>query len=117
MSRLARPLLFAALIACHAMVTLCGPCLHELAGTAHTFGPVSGSHRPDTPAQSTTDSGDNCLLCQFVAQGQLTIAPTCSLSAPLVLAHITAEPDIDRPTTHHVRSSPRAPPARSFVMV
>ena len=117
MLRLARPLLIAALIACHAMVTVCGPCLHELAGTAHAFGPATGSHRPDAPAQSATDSGDNCLLCHFVAQGQLTIAPTCSLSAPMVLAYFAVEPEIDRPPAHHVPSSPRAPPARPFVMV
>ena len=46
--------------------------------------PTSKSHRPDAPAQSSRDSADNCLICHFVAQGQLTVATTCDCFAPLV---------------------------------
>ena len=84
MPRSVRHFLFASLIACHAAVTLCGPCLHELPGSSHQMGLASKSHRPDAPAQSSRDSADNCLICHFVAQGQLTVATTCDCSALLV---------------------------------
>ena len=74
MPRFVRHFLFASLIACHAAVTLCGPCLHELPGSSHQIGLATKSHRPDAPAQSSRDSADNCLICHFVAQGQLTVA-------------------------------------------
>jgi len=111
MTRSVRHVLFASLIACHAVVTLCGPCLHELSGSSHAFGPAAKSHRPDAPAQSSRDSADNCLLCHFVAQGQLTIAPTCERSSPLVAEFVLPDLPVVRPLTHHVPSSPRAPPA------
>ena len=111
MTRTVRHLLFAGLIACHAAVTLCGPCLHELAGSSHPFGPAAKTHRPDAPAKSPTDSADNCLICHFVAQGQVTSAPTCERSAPLVAEFVLPDLAIVRPLLHHVPSSPRAPPA------
>ena len=82
MPRSVRHFLFASLIACHAAVTLCGPCLHELPGSSHQIGLATQSHRPDAPAQSSRDSADNCLICHFVAQGQLTVATTCELLRP-----------------------------------
>src|SRR5438067_11820785 len=73
MSRLVRQLLFAALIACHAAVTVFGPCLHELPGSSHQFGPASKADRPDDPTPSRRDAADNCVVCHFVAQGQLPV--------------------------------------------
>ncbi len=73
MSRVGRQLLFFSLIACHAAVVLCGPCLHALPGSTHEMGAASKSHRPDHPLQSRSDSNDDCLICQFVAQGQLPV--------------------------------------------
>jgi hypothetical protein len=110
MSRFVRHFLFAALIACHAAVTLCGPCLHELPGSSHQFGPATNTQRLDAPAKSSTDSADNCLICHFVAQGQLTVAATCERSAPLVAAFVVPELPAVRPLPHHCPSSPRAPP-------
>ena len=110
MSRSLRQLLFATLIACHAAVTLCGPCLHELPGSAHQFGPAGEAHRSDVPAKSSTDSADNCLICHFVAQGQLTVASTCEHSAPIVAEFVIPELPAARPLPHHCPSSPRAPP-------
>ncbi len=110
MTRSVRHFLFAALIACHAAVTLCGPCLHELPGSSHQFGPVTKTHRPDAPAKSSTDSADNCLICHFVAQGQLTVASTCEHSAPIVAEFVTPELPAVRPLPHHSPSCPRAPP-------
>lgn len=111
MTRFVRHLLFASLIACHAAVTLCGPCLHEIPGSSHAFGPASASHRPDAPAKSATDSADNCLICHFVAQGQLTVAPTCQQSTPLLAERVIPDLPVARPLPHHCPSSPRAPPA------
>jgi hypothetical protein len=111
MTRSVRHLLFVSLIACHAAVTLCGPCLHEISGSSHTLGPATKSQRPDAPARPASDSSDNCLICHFVAQGQLTVAPTCERSAPLVAGFVLPDLPVARPLPHHVPSSPRAPPA------
>jgi hypothetical protein len=111
MPRSVRQLLFTALIACHAAVTLCGPCLHELPGSSHQFGLVTKPHRPDAPAKSATDSADNCLICHFVAQGQLMVAATSERSTPLVAEFVAPELPAVRPQPHHCPSSPRAPPA------
>ena len=92
MTRSVRHFLVAALIACHAAVTLCGPCLHELPGSSHQFGPAGKTHRPDAPAKSATDSADNCLICHFVAQRQLTVAAMCErgYADRMVLSHDAA---------------------------
>ena len=50
MLHIARRLLFALVFACHAAVTLCGPCLHALPGSSHELGATSNS-------QHTDDSG------------------------------------------------------------
>jgi hypothetical protein len=111
MPRFVRHVLFASLIACHAAVVLCGPCLHELPGSSHQSGLTTKSHRPDAPAQSSRDSADKCLICHFVAQGQLAVATTCERSAPLVAEFEAPELAVARPLPHHFPSSPRAPPA------
>lgn len=116
MSRLVRQLLFASLIACHAAVVLCGPCLHELPGSAHQMGSASTSHRTDHPLQSRSDSKDNCLICQFVAQGQLPVefyrGSTPQLIAQLVLPTVP----IPHLPTDLLPSSPRAPPTTESVL-
>src|ERR1700677_80305 len=68
MSRFVRQLLFGSLIACHAAVTLYGPCLHDLAGSSHSIGATSKGHLPGAPAQSSRDTTDGCLICHFFAQ-------------------------------------------------
>jgi hypothetical protein len=113
MPRFVRHFLFASLIACHAAVMLCGPCLHELPGSSHQMGLATKTHRTDAPAQSSRDSADNCLICHFMAQGQLTVDATCERSAPLVTEIEVPELPTSRPLPHHVPSSPRAPPTAS----
>ena len=71
MLHVARRLLFALVFACHAAVTLCGPCLHVLPESSHELGATSNSQHSDDSAQLRRDGADNCLICQFVAQGQL----------------------------------------------
>src|SRR5260370_18110885 len=110
MSRIVRHLLFASVIACHAAVTLCGPCLHAVLGSSHGMCAASKSHRPDDPTQSRRDAADNCLICHFVAQGQLPVEFSSGVTvrsiADLVMPVLpTRDP---RPT--HLPSSPPAPP-------
>jgi hypothetical protein len=110
MSRIVRHLLIGSVLAFHAAVTLCGPCLHALPGSGHGSGATSNSNRPDDPIQPRQDSADNCLVCHFFAQGQLPVEFTSvsSVSQSTELL-ITAIPDTtSRPT--HLPSSPRAPP-------
>ena len=111
MSRVARHILFASVIAMHAAVSLCGPCLHQLPGSSHQLGTASKANCPEDPARSPGDSADNCLICHFVAQGQLLVASSCEISAPSI-AELPAPSVRTDPQRHiHVPSSPRAPPA------
>jgi hypothetical protein len=109
-ARSVRHLLFAALTVCHAAVTLSGPCLHALPGSSHQIGLGSDEQTSNVPARSSTDAGDDCLICQFVAQGQLTANPTCEGSTPLVSEFVVADAAAESPLPHHVPSIPRAPP-------
>ena len=106
--RFVRQFLFASLIACHAAVILCGPCLHALPGSSHQMGAATKSHGPDDPVQSRRDASDHCLICHFVAQGQLTvefsgsfaIQPSVEFAVPSILA--------SRPSSQLLPSCPRA---------
>jgi hypothetical protein len=110
MSRFVRHLLFASVLACHAAVTLCGPCLHALPGSSHEPGAASSSHRPDGPPQSRGDAGDNCLICQFVAQGQLPVEFCFGPSLELVSEPIVPAVPASHTLPLQLPSSPRAPP-------
>src|SRR5262249_20109137 len=110
MSRFARHSLFASLIALHAMVSLCGPCLHELPGAAHELGAKSKAQCPRDSAPSPRDSSDNCLICHFVAQGQLLVEnDTDILAVTVAELPVPAFPP-SRILHIHVPASPRAPP-------
>jgi hypothetical protein len=110
-SRTVRKFLFAYLISCHAALTLCGLCLHELPGaTHHRIGASSRTDRSDDPLRARGDSSDSCLICQFVAQGQLPVEFS-TVSSPQVIADSAlytrrVSPVLATP----LASSPRAPP-------
>ena len=110
MSRFARQILFASVIALHAVVSLCGQCLHDFAGSSHQLGMASKAHGPEDPAPLPRDSGDNCLICHFVAQGQLPVE-CCSQISVIAIGEVAA-PSLPagRLTHTHIPSSPRAPP-------
>ena len=116
MSRFVRQLLFASLIACHAAVTLCGPCLHELSGSSHSMGVASKGHLPGGSSSSGRDTTDGCLICHFFAQGQL---PVIFSSEPLIeqvdelVISFHFGP---RPLSNPLPSCPRAPPRFPFEM-
>jgi hypothetical protein len=110
MSRFLRHLLFASVLACHGLVTLCGPCLHSLPGSTHDLGTASKSHRPGDPSPSPRESSDQCLVCHFVAQGQMTSEYSCHFIIEGVAELVGPAPLESLPASHHVPSSPRAPP-------
>jgi len=110
MSRVVRHLLFASVIACHAVVTLCGPCLHALPGSSHELGADSSSQRTHDPAQPRRDAADNCLLCHFVAQGQLLSGSSTGVSSQPIAELVVPDPQAVYPPPVHLPSSPRAPP-------
>jgi hypothetical protein len=110
-SRFVRQFLFASLIACHAAVILCGPCLHALPGSTHEMGPTTKSHGPDDPIQSRRDASDHCLICHFVAQGQLTVEFSCYSAIQPSVESVVPTILASRPFSQRLPSSPRAPPA------
>ncbi len=111
-----RRLLFASLIAFHAIATLCGPCLHELSGLSHPISAAGKPNRTEAPSQSPSDSSDNCPICHFVAQGQFVDTPVCEQSEPMLVDRVTTDLPTASPTARLHASAPRAPPAsRSIV--
>jgi hypothetical protein len=111
MSRFVRQFLFTSLITCHAAVVLCGPCLHELPGSTHQMGAASNSHRSDDPLQSRSDSKDGCLICHFVAQGQLPVEFSRGISPELVAELVIPALPVSHSDSSPLPSFPRAPPA------
>lgn len=97
-------LLIALVLAWHGFIVLGGPCLHALPGTGHHARPSSDGATP------LGDAPDSCVICHFVAQGQLASA---LVHEPLpeglaVLQLVEPRIDAPRPTLH--LPSPRAPP-------
>jgi hypothetical protein len=116
MSQIARHLLFALVLACHAVVTLCGPCLHALPGSSHELGATSTSHRPDDSAQSRRDAADNCLICHFVAQGQLLAEFSSGISIHRVAELVVPVVPASHSPSLQLPSSPRAPPSMATTL-
>jgi hypothetical protein len=110
MSRIVRHLLFTSVLVYHTVVALCGPCLHALAGSSHEMGSDSKSQRPDGPLQSGRDSADNCLVCHFVAQGQLPVEFTFTPSFQQVTELVAPTLPVSTTLSLDLPSSPRAPP-------
>jgi hypothetical protein len=110
MSRLVRQILFASMIACHAAVTLFGPCLHGLPGLSHTISAASKPHGSDDPLQSPRDATDRCLICHFVAQAQLPVEFSSEPSVPLVDELVITVVRVTQPLSNPLPACPRAPP-------
>jgi hypothetical protein len=110
MSRIVRHLLIGSVVALHAAVTLCGPCLHALPGSAHGSDATSNTNRPNDPVQRRPDSADNCLICHFFAQGQLPVELASVSSAVATTEFVVAAIPDAFPLPTHLPSSPRAPP-------
>jgi hypothetical protein len=110
MLRALSKLLFFTLLACHTAVTVCGPCLHELAGSSHRLGVTLKSPVPGDVPQPRDHNADNCLVCHYVAQGQLSVDLVCFAVVPLVFELETPDcPTLPSPPTRTL-AHPRAPP-------
>ena len=111
MSRIVRHILFGSVLACHAAITLLGPCLHALPGSSHDLATTSKSHHQSDRAQSPRGAADNCLICQFVAQGQLRVELASGLSVQLISDLMAPDLPATQSLPLPLPSSPRAPPA------
>jgi hypothetical protein len=116
MPHIGRRLLFGLLFACHAAVMLCGPCLHALPGSSHELGATANSRDADDPAQSRRNGADNCLICQFVAQGQLLAGVFTATSFDQMNELVPPVAAVTQPVSVPLSSSPRAPPFANYTL-
>jgi hypothetical protein len=116
MLQIARRLLFGLVFTCHVAVTLCGPCLHALPGSSHELGATANSKHGDDFGQSRRDGADNCLICQFVAQGQLRGEVFTATSFDQVIEWVPPVAALTQPVSVPLPSSPRAPPFADFTL-
>jgi hypothetical protein len=112
----ARRPLFALVFACHAAVTLCGPCLHALPGSSHDLGTTSKAQHTDDSAQPRRGGADNCLICQFVAQGQLLTEVFTATSFDQMDELVPPVAALSQPVSVPLSSFPRAPPFANFTL-
>ena len=116
MLHIARRRLFALVFACHAAVTLCGPCLHALPGSSHELRATSNSQHTDDSGQSRRDGADNCLICQFVAQGQLLAEVFTATSFDQMNELVPPVAALSHSVSVPLPSFPRAPPFANFTL-
>jgi hypothetical protein len=108
---LRRPLI-ALLVAFHAAVTLCGPCLHAIPGAGHGTGQASsapGEHADGDPSRH--DLAGHCPICHFLAQGQLPLSSDTTLATRLFVTFVTNPPAPPGVSSPDLPSCPRAPPS------
>jgi hypothetical protein len=112
MRRLSRHLLIASLIALHASVMLCGPCLHALPGWGHGDDAQAACDGKDVRAHAKAPhASDDCPVCNLLSLGQLPVDQTCELSAPRRECLTPLAPADIPPFSLSRLSSPRAPPS------
>jgi hypothetical protein len=112
MPRFARQLLIAWVVALHAAVMLCGPCLHGLPGWDHgsNLGCAAEHHRARDADKSGFVTPDHCAVCQLFSLGQLPTDFTRVSSAGLAGPLRPEKPSEPFTPTLHRSTSPRAPP-------
>jgi hypothetical protein len=109
-----RQFLVASLIAFHATIALCGPCLHELPGLGHENSAVLGSDSQQHPLKASHDSADTCPLCHFLSQGQMPFSASPTPHSLLAGDWVTPQPDSVEIELAGRQSRPRAPPFLSL---
>lgn len=76
MMRPVRQALVLAVLAVHATFVVCGAGLHALPGLGHVSSLSSSGRAAATHSEGTNPtSADDCPVCHFLAQGQMTIDP------------------------------------------
>ena len=105
MSRLARQVLIAWLLALYGSVSLCGIGLHALLET----GPSHHNHgRIEQKVVTISGVATHCSLCEFQSQGQLSTVKSRPACRPLVLTHIPLHAAIPSGREQHLSSTPRS---------
>ncbi len=111
MSRVLHKLVFFSLFACHTAVTVCGPCLHELPGVGHQKSGLSSKPQASgDEAKSRLHTSDHCLVCQYIAQGQLPVERASVGNVSHVVGLETCFCPSFRPSRIVALAHPRAPP-------
>lgn len=114
MSRLARQVLIAWLLALYGSVSLCGIGLHALLET----GPSHHNHGlSEQKVVTISGVSTHCPLCEFQAQGQLPVVKSRAACRPLVLRHVPLHSALPEGREQHTSSSPRAPPSSVLILV
>ncbi len=106
-----RKLLFLAFVTCHVAVTVCGPCLHDIAGSSDRLGVTAKSPVPGDTSQPRDHNADNCLICHYVAQGLLSVDLVTLAVVPHVFELVIPECPALPSSPAEALSHPRAPPA------
>src|SRR5258708_9769748 len=108
MPRFLRRILVASVVAFHAAIMLCGPCLHALPGSGHGSDSVShATHHPDQDsAKPLQNPIDYCPICHFMTQGQLAVWSSCGLSAQLLAEFVPAVTPASLPPSFEHLSPP-----------
>jgi hypothetical protein len=113
MSRLARQILVLWLLAAYALVSGSGIALHSLLET----GPSHHGHELLSGGASISPVTTHCPLCEYHAQGQLTIYTPDFQFRELARPHSSAQPALPLSRKPHASFSPRAPPLASLILI
>jgi hypothetical protein len=107
-----RQVLISSLIAFHAAMMLCGPCLHAMPGLGHRGGAKSAA-APDSIELSAArqELADDCPICQLVAQVQLPIEACEVSSKALLVGSMRDVAPVADVRSDALPSCPRGPPA------
>lgn len=113
MPRTARRLLAAALVALNAVVTLGGAGLHALPGWGHDSGlkPLARTDHSHGPGKSSHEAREECPVCQFLAQGQLTPDRAAGAASWVAQPADPVAPEVSPASPSLLAAAPRAPPA------
>jgi hypothetical protein len=99
--------LLAVLLALYGAMIVCGPALHSLSGPHDAnFGPSSNSE----PSKGPASSHDDCPVCHFLSQGQLSVDPPHFPSMDVVRIKPADDLPLTFPSAPDRPSGPRAPP-------
>ena len=107
MSNPARRLILALLLALYGGVTAYGPGIHALSGPEPS---VACAHSDGNGADHPTNSDDDCLICQFLAQGQWHGVSALAVCLDVARVRPAETLPLVFPPAHHGPSRPRAPP-------
>ena len=107
MSRLVRQLLVASLLALYGSVSLCGSGLHALEDGEHGKHPL---HADQSSVQPGGSSADDCPLCHYLVQGQMSVAVPPLPHPSLIQFRTTIVHRVCTCLDRFSSARPRAPP-------